>query len=76
METTAIATAIKLLESLPEPEQRQAVEYLRSYIEVIQDEAQWDELIEQTQPQLVEAAQRARRQIAEGKSKPLDVSEL
>lgn len=76
METTAIATAIKLLESLPEPEQRQAVEYLRSYIEVLQDEAQWDELIEQTQPQLVEAAQRARRQIAEGKLKPLDVSEL
>jgi hypothetical protein len=72
MQSAAISTIIKMLESLPEPAQNQVVEYLRNYIAELQDEARWDELVARTQPKLIEAAQRARLQIAEGLATPLD----
>jgi hypothetical protein len=38
MESTAIATVVKMMESLPETTQNQVVEHLREYIIEIQDE--------------------------------------
>jgi hypothetical protein len=38
MESNAIATVIKMMESLPESEQNHLVEHLREYIREIQDE--------------------------------------
>jgi uncharacterized membrane-anchored protein len=38
MESNAIATVVKMMESLPETEQNQVVEHLREYITEMQDE--------------------------------------
>ncbi len=41
MSAEAIATLIKMMESLPEVAQDQVVEHLREYIEDLRDELQW-----------------------------------
>lgn len=76
MSSTAIATVIKMLESLPETVQDQAVEHLRDYLEDTQDELQWDSLFKETQQQLMVAAQRVKQEIAEGHAKPMDYDQL
>ncbi len=76
MPSTAITTVIKMMESLPEPAQREVAERVREYLEQVQDELRWDALFEKTQPQLAAAAQRARQQIAAGLAKPMDYNEL
>ena len=76
MSSTAIATVIKMMESLPETTQDQVVEHLREYIADLQDEIQWDISFKKTQSQLIAAAQRARQEIAEGHAKPLDYDRL
>jgi len=76
MTSTAIATVIKMMEPLPEVTQNQVVEHLKNYIVEIQDEIQWDITFQQSQKQLVEAARRARREIAEGLAVPMDYSRL
>ena len=76
MSSTAVATVIKMLESLPENMQDQVVEHLRDYIEDLQDEIEWDISFKKTQQQLVVAARRARQEIAEGQAKPLDYNQL
>ena len=76
MSSAAIATVIKMMESLPEPSQQQVVEHLRQYFEEIQDELRWDALFEKTQPQLIAAARRAKQQIAAGQSNPMDYNGL
>jgi len=76
MSSKAIATVIKMMESLPETVQEQVVEHLRDYIADLQDELQWDILFERTQQQLIAAARRARQEIAEGHAKPLDYDRL
>lgn len=76
MSSTAIATVIKMLESLPEAAQEQVVEHLREYLADTQDELQWDTLLKKTQPQLIAAARRAKREIAEGLAEPLDYDQL
>lgn len=74
MSSAAIVTVIKMIESLPENLQYQVAEHLREYIEDLQDELQWDVSFKETQQQLSAAAQRAQREIAEGKALPLDQS--
>lgn len=76
MSSEAITTVLKMIESLPETAQNQVVEHLREYLEEMQDEMKWDILFHKTQPQLVAAAQRARQQINEGKSQPLEHDKL
>ncbi len=61
MSSTAIATVIKMMESLPKPVQDQVVEHFRDHLDDWQDEARWDEQFKKTQPQLVAAARRARQ---------------
>jgi hypothetical protein len=72
MSSTAIATVIKMMESLPEPAQDQVVEHLREYLEDLQDELQWDTLFKKTQPQLIAAARHAKKEISEGLAQPMD----
>jgi hypothetical protein len=76
MSSTAIATVIKMMESLPETAQDQVVEHLREYLEDLQDELQWDTLFKKTQPQLIAAARRAKKEIAEGLAQPMDYDQL
>ncbi len=72
----AIATMVKLMETLPEPTQNRIVDFVQEYLEEIDDEMRWDELFEQKQDQLVAAAKHARRQIAEGLAEPMDYDRL
>ena len=76
MSSTAIATLIKMMETLPEPTQHNVVEHLRDYIEYLQDELQWDVTFKKTQSQLKTAAQRASQEIAKGNAKPMDIDQL
>jgi len=76
MSSTAIATVIKMLESLPEAVQDQVVDHLREYLADLQDELMWDDLFRRTQPQLIAAARRARQEITQGQAKPLDYDQL
>ena len=76
MTSTAIATVIKMIESLPEDAQDQVVEHLRGYLENLKDEQRWDKAFKKTQTRLVAAAREARKEIAEGLAKPLNHSDL
>ena len=76
MTSETTTTIIKMLETLPEHAQDQVVEHLREYIQDIQDEALWNESFSRTQANLVSAAQRTHREIAEGKVTPLDIENL
>ena len=76
MPSTAIVTLVHMLEKLPESTQNRIVEHLREYIEDLQDEARWENTFKETQSQLAAAARQAKRQIAEGQAKPLDLDQL
>ncbi len=74
--SNAIATLVKMMETLPESAQERAVDQMRAYLEDLQDEMRWDELFERSQGNLVAAAKRARKQIADGLAKPMDFERL
>ncbi len=74
--STAIATAIKMLESLPEPAQAQVVEHLREYIADLEDELRWESAFERTESQLIATARKAKEQISEGQAQPMDYDAL
>lgn len=76
MTSTTIVTMTKMMETLPESAQEQALEYLRIYIAEMQSEQKWDRLFSQTQDNLIAAARQARKEIAEGKAKPMDFDRL
>jgi hypothetical protein len=76
MSSNAIATVIKMMESLPEDTQNRVAEHLREYILELEDEQKWDETFAKTQSQLSQAAKRARQQIAEGLAQPMDYDKL
>lgn len=59
MSSTAVATMIKMMESLPETAQNQVVDHLREYMLELQDETRWDNLFQRTQSRLVAVAQAA-----------------
>ena len=76
MTSTAIVTLTKMMETLPEDAQNQAVEHLRMYIAEMQDEQQWDNLFKKTQNQLIDAAKQARKEIATGRAEPMNFNQL
>lgn len=76
MSAEAIATVIKMLETLPDARQNQAAEYLQAYIADLQDELRWDTNFANTQTNLIQQARLAKQQIAEGKAQPLNIDEL
>jgi hypothetical protein len=65
-----------MLKSLPESLQDQAVEHLREYIKVMQDELEWDRQFKKSKNELVVAARRAKKGIAAGRSKSMDHDRL
>ena len=76
MSSEDIETVTKMLESLPESAQEQVVEHLREYIANLRDEIEWNISFKKTELQLVEAARRARQEVAEGKAEPMDYDQL
>lgn len=73
MSSRAIATLVKIMESLPETLQDKVVEHLREYLEDLRDEEEWNLSCENTQQSLIIAAQRAKQEISAGKAQPLDI---
>ena len=76
MSSEAISTVVKMLESLPESAQNQALEYLRDYLADLQDEMLWDSQFKSKKANLIAKARQAKQQIAEGKSLPLNLDDL
>jgi glycerate-2-kinase len=76
MKSEAIATVVKMMESLPVDVQEQVAEHLREYIDELQDEIRWNESFQRTQNQLVAAAKRAKQEIAEGQATAMDYEQL
>lgn len=76
MPSTAVTTIVKMLESLPIEVQDRVLDHLREYIDDLQDEMRWNESFRRTQPKLVAAAQRAKREIAEGRATTIDYDQL
>ena len=76
MSSPAIETMVKMIEPLPETTQTQVVEHLREYLANIQDDIVWDKSFGKTQNQLAIAARRAKQEITDGLSEPLDIDRL
>jgi hypothetical protein len=76
MTSAAIATVVKMMESLPVDVQEQIAEHLREYIDGLQDEIRWNESFHRTQQNLIAAAKRAKQEIAEGQATVMDYDQL
>ncbi len=76
MSTAAIATVTRMMETLPESAQYQAMEHLRNFIAEMQDEIQWDNLFIKTENKLIAAARQAKQEIAAGHAEPMDIEQL
>jgi hypothetical protein len=76
MSSAAIATIVKMVESLPDELQEKIVEHIRDYIADLEDEKRWDVSFQRTQGNLVAAARKAKQEIAEGQSVPMDYEQL
>lgn len=76
MSSPTISTIIKMVESLPDELQERVAEHLREFIADLEDEARWESSFQKTQNNLIAAAQRAKQEIAEGQSVPMDYEQL
>jgi hypothetical protein len=76
MSSAAIATLVKMVESLPDELQEKVVEHIRDYITDLEDEKCWDTSFQRTQGNLVAAARKAKQEIAAGQSVPMDYEQL
>jgi len=76
MSTEAISTVVKMLGTLPDATQNQVIEHLQAYIADLQDELRWDATFTKNQSSLVQQAQLAKQQIAEGKARSLNINDL
>jgi hypothetical protein len=76
MVTPAITAIVKMMETLPEETQSQVVEHLCEWLLDMEAESMWDESFARTQKKLYKAAQDVRKQVADGKAEPMDLSRL
>jgi hypothetical protein len=76
MKTTTIETVTKMMESLPEHAQKLVAEQVRNFIADIEDESKWDRLFEEKKDKLSQVAQKAKQEIANGKSELMDYNKL
>ena len=72
MSAAPVATLTKMIESLPDSMQKRVVAHLQDYIEDLRDESQWDSQFDASPSKLADAARKACRETADGRSKPLD----
>ncbi len=76
MSSTAITTIVKMVESLPDNLQERVSEHIREYIADLEDESKWESSFQKPHPNLVAAARKAKQEIAEGKSVPMNYDSL
>ena len=63
---------VKMIEPLSVKMQEQVLNHLREYIQDLQDDFIWDNSFNNSQDRLINAAQKARREIAEGLAKSIN----
>jgi hypothetical protein len=76
MSSTAIATIVKMVESLSDDLQEKVIDHTWGYITDLEDEARWDASFNRTQNSLVAAARQAKEAIAAGQSTPMDYDQF
>lgn len=76
MVTPTLTTILKMIEDLPEIRQMQLADHLREYLADMDDEARWDETFAKMQDKLAYVTREAEKQIAGGKSEPMDFNRL
>ena len=76
MSSAAINTIVKMVESLPDDLQQRVSEHIREYIADLEDEDRWESSFKRSHNNLVAAARKAKQEIAEGKSVPMDYDSL
>jgi hypothetical protein len=72
MSSAAITTIVKMVESLPNDLQERVSEHIAD----LEDEAKWESSFQRSYTNLVAAAQRAKQEIAEGKSVLMDYGRI
>ena len=65
-----------MIEDLPEPLQNQVADHLREYLADLDDEEKWDEFFARTHDKLAYVTRDVEKEIAEGKSEPMDFDKL
>lgn len=76
MNTSNITTLNKKLGNLPADLREKLAQYISENLEDIKDEMRWDESFKRTSSKLVEFAQKARKDMQEGKAEEMDFSKL
>ncbi|BAY81328.1 hypothetical protein NIES267_08040 [Calothrix parasitica NIES-267] len=76
MLSPSITTVVKMIESLPENAQNRVLEHLCEYIQDLEEELKWEKSFKKTESNLIAAAKRAKQEIAEGLSEPMDYDKL
>ena len=76
MSQPAITTMVKMIEPLSVKMQEQVLNHLREYIQDLQDDLLWNDSFKNSQKQLINAAQQARREIAQGLAEPMNYERL
>ena len=76
MSSENIVTVTKIMESLPDSLQQQVIEHLREYIETLQEEKEWNDLVSKTENKLIDFARKAKQEIAKGKAVAMDYDQL
>ena len=72
----ATETIIKMIEPLPEETKNHIVDELRIIVSEINDEAIWENQFSRTEKGLINAAKRAKQEIATGLAKPMEYDKL
>jgi hypothetical protein len=76
MSSPAIATIVKMVESLPDNLQAQVADHVRDYIADLVDERLWEQSFQRTEDNLIAAARQAKQEIAAGLAVPMDYEQL
>lgn len=76
MSSPAITTIVKMVESLPNSLQERVAEHIREFIADLEEDAKWEASFTKTHDRLIASAQKAKQEIVEGKSTPMDYERL
>ncbi len=76
MTSATTETLLKILDTLPKTLQERTLEHVREHIQDLREEQQWQESFDRTQDALTVTTQKARKEIAERKTTPIDMDSL
>jgi len=72
MSNTNVTILNEKLSDLPDEVREKVANYISEHLEDIQDDLRWDESFKRTSSKLAEFAQKARKEMREGKAEEMD----